>query len=81
MGKYTIREDWPDDLKVAAGDVIRAKLARKWRKHRLMKCSTVSQFRAEADYYVSADHILRQRKAHFDDLYLKFQEAGEATPR
>lgn len=81
MGKYTIREDWPVDLKVAAGDVIRAKLARKWRKHRMMACTTVSQYRAEVDYYMTADHILRQRKAYFDDLYLKFQEAGEVAPR
>lgn len=70
MGKYTIREEWPDDLKVAAANVIRAKLEKKWRKRAALGCGTGQQFKYCQDNYISADTRLRRAKAIFDDMRL-----------
>lgn len=70
MGKYTIRDDWPVELQIAAANVIRAKLAKKWRKRAALRCDTVQQFKYCQDNYISADTRLRRAKAIFDDMRL-----------
>ena len=77
MGKYTAQEYWPEDLKVYATDVIRAKMERKWRKATLMTCETVQEFRYCLDCYIEADHALRRRKDRFEDLYSIYKDMGQ----
>ena len=81
MGKYTIQTYWPDDLKVAAGAVIRAKLERKWRKRNALTCEDVKALKFCTDRYIEADTAVRRAKDRFDDMYLDYQEAGEVLPR
>ena len=81
MGKYTIQEYWPTDLKVAAGAVIRAKLERKWGKRNALTCEDNQTFKFCADRYMEADTAVRRAKDRFDDMYCDYQEAGEVLPR
>lgn len=81
MGKYTIQEYWPTDLKVAAGAVIRAKLERKWQKRNVLTCEDRPSMKYCIDRYMEADTAVRRAKDRFDDMYFDYQEAGEVLPR
>lgn len=74
MGKYTIREEWPDDLKVAAANVIRAKLEKKWRKRNALTCETVKELKFCQDAYISACHNLQRAKVMFEDMKLIYTD-------
>ena len=70
MGKYTIRDEWPVDLQIAAANVQRAKLEKKWRKRNILHCETNQNFKYCIDAYMSADNRLRRAKVMFEDMKL-----------
>lgn len=74
MGRYTIQDEWPVDLKIAAANVIRAKLEKKWRKRNALTCDDDRQFKYCQDKYIQADSQLMRAKVTFEDvksIYLK----------
>lgn len=75
-GKYEIQETWPDDLQVAAGSVIRAKLERKWREKNVYTCDDDKALKYCLDRYMEADHRLRRAKEHFACMYADYKNQG-----
>ena len=77
MGKYTIQPHWPSDLKVLAGDVIRAKLQRQWAKNVVLTLEDQSCMKYCLDRYMAFDAELRRAKSRFEDRYYEYQQIGE----
>lgn len=79
MGKYTIQQHWPSDLKILAATVTRAKLERKWRKRNVLTFDDAEggSLKYCIDRYMEADTALREAKARFDDLYYDYKQIGE----
>lgn len=73
MGKYTKCEYWPEDLKAAAAEVIRAKMERKWFKSGIRYDKPALYL---TNQYIEADARLAVAKARFKDLYRGYQETG-----
>lgn len=69
MGKYTIQEHWPEDLRVLASNVIRAKLERQWRKNNVLTCDSTQELRYCVDRYMEADRAVRRAKANFQTVF------------
>lgn len=76
MSKYSIRADWPDELKAAAGKVLQLKLRRKALFGYIRRKVTdgdprpvFSVSRYECEYYLRIEHELADAKAEFDRLH------------